>query len=210
MAEGGEDSTIDDVDEGIPQFQRQLSHQEVGDQAAVLLRHFIIDRFERDSIENAPRQEDLGVATPGQEEVWQQVGSTLREIGHILDQDRELQRMINSVPTDSPIEAIIAVAHVIFGDGEIHWGRIIGLFYFAYRMCVRAMDNILRSNFPGWVNQLVREIVKFLVRRFADWIIRRGGWTAITEYFGSSTPAWATLVLISMATMAIGLYKLKK
>ena len=45
--------------------------------------------------------------------------------------------MINSVPTDSPIEAIIAVAHVIFGDGEIHWGRIIGLFYFAYRMCVR-------------------------------------------------------------------------
>ncbi len=45
--------------------------------------------------------------------------------------------MIDSVPDESPIEAIIAVAQVIFGDGDINWGRIIGVFYFAYRMCVK-------------------------------------------------------------------------
>ena len=45
--------------------------------------------------------------------------------------------MIESVPDESPIEAIIAVANVVFGDGEINWGRIVGVFYFAYRMCVK-------------------------------------------------------------------------
>ena len=58
-------------------------------------------------------------------------------------------RLINSVPTDSPIEKIIAVAQVIFGDGEIHWGRIIGLFYFAYRICARvsqAAEGVLGQN----------------------------------------------------------------
>ena len=45
--------------------------------------------------------------------------------------------MIDSVPDESPIEAIIAVAQVIFGDGDVNWGRIIGVFYFAYKMCVK-------------------------------------------------------------------------
>ncbi|XP_038050502.1 apoptosis regulator BAX-like [Patiria miniata] len=216
MAEGGGDGGDspmdghDDVDDGMRRIQRQHSYHEVSEQATVLLRHFIIDRFERDSVQGAPRLADLGSISPEQEEVWRRVGGTLREIGDILDQDRELQRLINTVPTDSPIEKIIAVAQVIFGDGEIHWGRIIGLFYFAYRMCVRAMENLLLQNFPSWVNQLIKEIVRFLVRRFADWIINRGGWTAIKEYFGSSTRVVGTLFLLSILTLGFGVYKLNK
>ncbi|XP_022082473.1 apoptosis regulator BAX-like [Acanthaster planci] len=216
MAEGGGgdgDSPMDghdEVDDGARRFRTQHSYHEVSEQATVLLRHFIVDRFERDSVPGAPRLEDLGQATPEQEEVWRRVGTTLREIGDILDQDRELQRWINSLPTDSPIEKIIAVAQVIFGDGEIHWGRIIGLFYFAYRISVRAMESLLLQNFPGWVNQLIKEIVQFLVRRFADWIINRGGWTAIKEYFGSSNRVFRTIMILSLLTLGYGIYKLNK
>ncbi|XP_072047557.1 apoptosis regulator BAX-like [Amphiura filiformis] len=195
-----------------PAMQQQISQEDIGEQAAILLRHFIADRFEREGVENAPTREQIvGDESQADSEVWVQIGSTLRQIGDILDQDEELQRMIDSVPDESPIEAIIAVAQVIFGDGDINWGRIIGAFYFAYRMCVKALDRMMRENLPAWINVLVKEMVKFLVVRFADWIINRGGWQAVKEYFGSTPPAvWNTLIVISILSILYGFYKLRK
>ncbi|XP_072172253.1 apoptosis regulator BAX-like [Diadema setosum] len=213
MAEGGSDSACDDTDASLVIVQRQVSEEDVGAQATVLLQHFIVERFQQDGFEEAPRLEDLRgevAVHQRQDVVWNEVGSMLREIGDTLDRDRELQRMIDSVPNDSPIEAIMAVAHVIFSDGEISWGRIVGLFYFAYRMCARAIDSMLRNNFPEWINRLIKEVVKFLVVKFAHWIINRGGWLAIREYFGSPTWIWGSLLALSGSLVMLSLYQLRK
>ena len=71
-------------------MQRELSQQDIADQAGILLRHFMADRFEREGIENAPPVIDEQAQQNS--DVWEQVGSTLRQIGDILDQDQELQR----------------------------------------------------------------------------------------------------------------------
>ncbi|XP_071505136.1 apoptosis regulator BAX-like [Diadema antillarum] len=213
MAEGGSDSACDDTDASLVIVQRQVSEEDVGAQATVLLQHFIVERFQQDGFEEAPRLEDLRgevAVHQVQDVMWNEVGSMLREIGDTLDRDRELQRMIDSVPSDSPIEAIMAVAHVIFSDGEISWGRIVGLFYFAYRMCARAIDSMLRNNFPEWINRLIKEVVKFLVVKFAHWIINRGGWLAIREYFGSPTWIWGLLLALSGSLVMLSLYQLRK
>ena len=76
-----------------PTMQHQVSQQDIGEQAAILLRHFIADRFEREGVENAPpREQIVGDETQDDADVWRQIGSTLRQIGDILDQDEELQR----------------------------------------------------------------------------------------------------------------------
>lgn len=217
MAEGGSDSPCDESDAHLryqeTRIERQISSDDVGEQATVLLQHFIVDRFRRDGFDNAPRMDDLraGVEVHREEDVlWTEVGSVLRDIGDTLDRDQALQRMIDSVPADSPIEAIIAVAHVIFRDGDITWGRIVGLFYFAYRMCARAIDTIMRKSFPDWINKLIKEVVKFLVIKFAHWIVNRGGWLAIKEVIGSPTWIWGTLMALSSSLMIFSLYKLSR
>ncbi len=76
-----------------PALQQQISQQDIGEQAAILLRHFIADRFEREGVENAPTREQIvGEDSTADSDVWIQIGSTLRQIGDILDQDQELQR----------------------------------------------------------------------------------------------------------------------
>nr|CDM87358.1 apoptosis regulator [Paracentrotus lividus] len=219
MAEGGSDTPCDETDASTrlrieqTRFERQVSRDDVGEQATVLLQHFIVERFQQDGFENAPGLDELraGHAVSSEQEVvWSEVGSMLRSIGDELDRDQELQRMINSIPADSPIEAIIAVAHVVFLDGDISWGRIVGLFYFAYRMAARAIDSVLEKSFPNWINKLIKEVVKFLVLKFAHWIISKGGWLAIREYMGSPTWIWGTLVTLSASCLLFSLYKLSR
>ncbi|XP_030844983.1 apoptosis regulator BAX [Strongylocentrotus purpuratus] len=221
MAEGGSESPCDETDATTSlhfeqtriQLERQVSRDDVGEQATVLLQHFIVERFQQDGFADAPGLDDLraGLAVPSEQEVvWSEVGVMLRSIGDTLDRDRELQRMISSVPVDSPIEAIIAVAHVIFGDGDITWGRIVGLFYFAYRMCARAIETIMDKSFPSWINKLIKEVVKFLVIKFAHWIVNKGGWLAIREYMGSPTWIWGTLMTLSASCLIFSFYKLSR
>ncbi|XP_006822173.1 apoptosis regulator BAX-like [Saccoglossus kowalevskii] len=194
MAEGGPPDEYLREDEGaVGGAERQQSQEQdvIGAQATQLLMEFIIERFQRDGIENAPTMEEIqdpDVLTPMQEENWGQIGATLRTIADEMDRDYELQRMIDRVPTNCSVDAVIAVARVIFDDGIVNWGRVVALFYFAYRMCVKAINSMMSQYLPGWMTRLIREIVKFLVEVFAAWIISRGGWGAIIEYLGS--PAW--------------------
>ena len=44
-------------------------------------------------------------------------------------------RYIQSVPDD--LESVMNVAKEMFKDGKCNWGRVISLFYFAYKMCLK-------------------------------------------------------------------------
>lgn len=44
--------------------------------------------------------------------------------------------------------------------------------------CFQKFESYMERTFPAWVNKLVYALVKFLVLKFADWIINRGGWVS--------------------------------
>lgn len=206
MADGGPHDEYPDEEQGAAGgIERQRSEQQdIAAQASQLLVEYIIESFRRDGIENAPTMEEIqdqeNAEVPALEN-WTEIGATLRTIADEMDRDHELQRMIERVPINSSVDSVIAVARVLFDDGIFNWGRVVALFYFAYRMCVRAFDNLLHQYLPGWMARLVKEIVKLLVEVFANWIISRGGWGAIVEYLGS--PTWQFYVVSASALVLI-------
>ncbi|XP_070558175.1 apoptosis regulator BAX-like [Ptychodera flava] len=214
MAEGGPQDDPPHEEQGAygGVGRQRSTEDDIGAQARRLLVDFIVERFNRDGIGNAPPREELeevdGIEPPMIEN-WQQVGATLRVIADEMDQDYELQRMIDRVPTNSSVDSVIAVARVIFDDGIINWGRIVALFYFAYRMAARAVDNVMAEYLPDWVRRLIKEIVKFLVEVFAAWIISRGGWGAIIEYLGSPTWQFYGLCALSVSCLIAAMFRMK-
>ncbi|XP_038059843.1 apoptosis regulator BAX-like [Patiria miniata] len=164
-----------DTDNGMRQSQRQ--HPDFGDQTTEILSVFLNDQFKRDSIRGAPKLDGhVGSLSPEQIEQCREVASYLRKIWDTVNQDLDVRfkRFIDSVTPDEPMKAIIAVAKEAFDESGINWGRIITLFYFAYKICVKVLKYL--PDVPSWVNQLIKEIVTLLVTKAADWIINQGGW----------------------------------
>ncbi|KAF6018430.1 BAX [Bugula neritina] len=194
MAEGGRDRTNDrssnpwwnapedysDADES------DNGRQRIGDQARVLMTHFIQDRIQQDGLGDQIREEDLyepgtprGPPVVG--ENFREIATALRQIGDELDMDYRLQDMIDGVSIESPQSTFQSVAREIFDDGQFNWGRVVMLFYFAYKMAKKAISNV------PIIRTIIEWVVKFIRDYVASWIISRGGWSAIQEYFGSST-----------------------
>ncbi len=48
-----------------------------------------------------------------------------------------LFRMIGQISPDSPKQTFLSVAREIFADGNFNWGRVVALFYFAYKMAIK-------------------------------------------------------------------------
>lgn len=42
--------------------------------------------------------------------------------------------MIDGVSAEAPSETFMAVARAIFDDGQFNWGRVVMLFYLAYKL----------------------------------------------------------------------------
>jgi len=45
--------------------------------------------------------------------------------------------LIDSVSPFAPKQSFMRVAHEIFSDGIINWGRVVALFYFAFKLALR-------------------------------------------------------------------------
>ncbi|ELU18007.1 hypothetical protein CAPTEDRAFT_135881, partial [Capitella teleta] len=122
-----------------------------------------------------------------------EVGIALRRIGDELDSDEGLQDLLSRVTPDSPKNTFFSVAKEIFRDGVFNWGRVVALFYFAYKMIIKAIMCGL-STLP-LLRGIVEWVVQFITDHVASWIISRGGWEAIQEYFGATS-----LQLIAVAS----------
>ncbi|KAL4224906.1 hypothetical protein ACF0H5_015602 [Mactra antiquata] len=179
--------------------RRQLSRDDIGNQGRVLMNEFIYERLQQDNIQNIPDvaelQEPGAPAGPPLEHA-REIARALRCIADELDQDPRLQSMINRVPPDAPQQTFFNVANDFFRDGVINWGRVVTLFYFGYKMALKALDRI------PLIKAIINWVINFIVDRFAPWIIERGGWEMIVEYFG--TPGWLTAVIFvgGLATAA--------
>lgn len=172
--------------------KNNLSAGDVANQGRLLLNDFIHDRMVRDGI-NAPGMGELqepGTPFGPPMDHRKEIARALRCIGDELDRDQRLQSLISKVPPESGRAIILNVAKQIFSDGVFNWGRVAALFYFAYEVCRKALDRI------PLMRAIINLIVDFIRDHVAAWIIERGGWEAVREYFGST---WKQVALVTGA-----------
>ncbi|XP_059150712.1 apoptosis regulator BAX-like [Physella acuta] len=163
--------------------QQRLTQDDVTNQGRYLLNNFIYERMQKDGLDNVPGMEQLqepGTPSGPPMEHVREIGRALRFIGDDLDKDQKLQDLVSRVPPEAERQTLLNVAANIFQDGIFNWGRVVALFYFAYKVCIKALDRI------PLVRAIINLIVEFMRDHVVRWIIDRGGWEAIREYFGSS------------------------
>lgn len=211
MAEGGEGDKENPFHFGKKRkasIQRSISRFDVGNQARLLLSQFIHDRMQADGYSKAPTSEVLiepGTPSGPPVEHVREVAMALRAIGDELDKDDSLQNLIRQIPPNAPSQTFLIVAKEIFADGKFNWGRVVTLFYFAYKMIAKAIQQSM--NTVPLIRSIVEWVVNFIVEYVAPWIIERGGWSAIQEYFG--TPSMQA-VSIFMAGLLLSVYVFMK
>ncbi|CAH1785491.1 unnamed protein product [Owenia fusiformis] len=187
-------------------LHRHLSRDDIGNQARYLLNDFIHHRMQRDGIEDIP-DDLIAPGTPRGPHIdrMKEVADTLREIGDQLDGDERLQQLIAAVPPECPEETFMKVAKEIFKDGVFNWGRVVALFYFTFKMAVKAVRNSL--NRIPLIRTIMEWVVHFIRDHVAAWIIERGGWEAISEYFGTPMGQFLGIFASAALVTAYILYK---
>nr|XP_032837096.1 apoptosis regulator BAX isoform X1 [Petromyzon marinus] len=170
---GGEDSAGRAV-------RRGSVSDHINVQAGQLLRRFILDRAESETetVGPAPTLEELGGSPAEQEDKGViEVANCLRLIGDELDRDQKLQEMIRNMPIESPRELFMRVAIQIFADGTFNWGRVVALFYFAYRLVMKAYSRQLLDI----VKTIISWAVDFIREHVIQWIREQGGWHLLAD-----------------------------
>ncbi|XP_041365419.1 apoptosis regulator BAX-like [Gigantopelta aegis] len=183
-------------------LDHQRTTEDITNQGRYLLNTFIYERMVQDGIQNVPALDELqepGTPTGPPMQHVTEIARALRCIGDQLDGDVRLQNAINRVAPDASRSTLMNVAQQIFADGIFNWGRVTALFYLAYKLAVKALDRI------PLIRATINVIVDFIRDKVARWIIERGGWEAIVEYFG--TPAKQVMLVFGAGVvLSIGIY----
>lgn len=181
---------------------RQLSTNDIGNQARYLINSFVHDRLASDGLQAPEVSELIEPNTPQGPEIahYREVAHTLRVIADELDGDTNLRNLIDRIPPNAPKQSFLNVAREIFRDGVYNWGRITALFYLAYKMALKALNQI------PLIRTIVELIVNFIQDHLAQWIIDRGGWEAIQEYLGSTTAQCISVMVAGVLASALIIY----
>ncbi|CAG2242767.1 BAX [Mytilus edulis] len=85
--------------------------------------------------------------------------------------DRRLfdaRSLCSQVSPEATTDTFLTVAKSFFSDGVYNWGRVGSLFYFAYKMVVKALNKI------ALIRAIINWVVNFITDYVAPWIIERG------------------------------------
>ena len=96
-------------------------------------------------------------------------------MGDDISKNYQLNHYISEIQVtpNTAYKTFASVACQIFTDGNINWGRVVMLFYFAYKLALQVLNQLpLIDIIIGWVTQFVTE-------RLASWISGRGGWVSV-------------------------------
>uniref|UniRef100_A0A8C7UTW0 Bcl-2 Bcl-2 homology region 1-3 domain-containing protein n=1 Tax=Oncorhynchus mykiss TaxID=8022 RepID=A0A8C7UTW0_ONCMY len=95
--------------------------------------------------------------------------------------------MINTLYVDDRgdnVKFLSAVAHSIFEDGTVNWGRVASLTSFGAAVC-RYLRGKGRDNCVDLVGE---EISEYLVTHHKDWLVKHNSWTGFVEFFPVAEP----------------------
>ncbi|GAV07574.1 hypothetical protein RvY_17393 [Ramazzottius varieornatus] len=123
----------------------------------------------------------------------EEIADALARIGDALEADQELNTILASDGQDFTYETLRNVAKTLFANG-INWGRIVALLFFACKMVRNKLSQSLENSPFGspWIKDILRWAGQIMRTYIAWWIVRRGGWQAVMEWFG---PAWSQIGL---------------
>jgi len=183
------------------QVDVRSKEQEVCESTPDLFTTFIVGQMEKDGHTPPPA---LLKRRNNQES---DVARVLRDIGDDIVRNYSLQHSINEmkVTTDTAYKTFATVVSEIFSDGGVNWGRIVMVFYFAYRLALKVLNEIpLLEIIIGWVK-------KFVADKLAAWISSRGGWeAAITEYRRSQNVQLFSMFVAGFALASFCFWYMKK
>ncbi|CAG5128282.1 unnamed protein product, partial [Candidula unifasciata] len=172
-------------------------YDDVANQGKFLLNDFVFERMQRDGFEDAPALLQLQEQNRGPPlEHLREIGRVFRRCGDDLDRDKGLLELVSRVPPDAERQTLMNVAGSIFQDKIVNWGRIVALFYFAYRVCIRAVNRV------ELIRDIINSIVAFMRTYIVQWVLEHGGWEAIVEYWDRSKRKLGFFVFGSLTVCA--------
>ncbi|XP_060916870.1 apoptosis regulator BAX-like [Labrus mixtus] len=162
------------------------------DLAAVLLRGYVIELINAEEPGRHVSPEDLGGRSSEQQDP--KVKKMVEQLLQIteLNRNAELQQLINQIPGNCAQGIFMKVARNIFADG-INWGRVVALFYLAYRLIYKAITSNHEENigiiFSGFL-QVIRE-------QLHTWLVQEGGWEGVIR----GISRWRTVAIVASVVL---------
>ena len=120
----------------------------------------------------------------------------LNRIGDEISQNNAVEIFVQSVPLGCARDVFFDLCIKVFADGVINWGRIVTLFYVAFRLVIRCANH--KGDDIMWIKQLLVWVVDFVVRYFAEWILSKGGWSTVQEWVRTFDNLWIVLFFGSL------------
>lgn len=205
----------------LPSFSSE-EQDLLGQQTEFLLSSFIEDRARQDCNpaskricdahtsyrQSLKKSQKMPLGLGFSDESLSDIAITLRGIGDEISQDVNLNNLIDSIPLESTRDIFWKVCGQIFEDGSFNWGRIVTVFYFAYRLLCR-MINAGLDAYP-WFTSIISWAASFIVRHVGRWISARGGWTMIREVLGRNTLVFSALSGLSVAMLVYYIFNPQK
>jgi len=200
-------SSIDEssyIRESYPQNNNSVTDRhegQIGAQAKILLNLFIQHQARETPVEPIIHrlcEVDRGALMHCglNDHSLQVIMCQLNNIAAEISQNQQIEAFIDSVPNCATKQVFCEVAHKVFADGTINWGRIVMVFYFGCRLALRSLSQTIDNS--GWVKEMLSWVVDFITINFAKWIISRGGWSMIKEWVKFTDNVWKILFFGSL------------
>ncbi|XP_053369730.1 apoptosis regulator BAX [Clarias gariepinus] len=172
-----------------------VSDDRIIEEGAIVLREYVIERIRTEDPSMHVSAEDLGgTANEGDDPHVKVVVDQLLKIADELNRNAELQHLINTVQANCAQEVFVTVAKSIFTDG-INWGRIVALFYLAYRLIYKA----LTQNHFEIIKHIISWVLQFIREHISAWIRQQGGWAGVMR----NVSRWRTVSIIAAVAFIV-------
>ncbi|XP_042166573.1 induced myeloid leukemia cell differentiation protein Mcl-1-like [Oncorhynchus tshawytscha] len=146
-----------------------------------------------------------GLLKPGWNES-KALSTMSRVVGQLLGKHRYAYNgMINTLYVDDrgdDVKFLSALAHIIFQDGTVNWGRVASLTSFGTAVCQYLKDKG-RDNCVELVGE---EISAYLLTHHKDWLVEHNSWNGLVDFFPVADPesCSSNILMIFVGLAGIG------
>ncbi|GFS16538.1 apoptosis regulator BAX [Elysia marginata] len=163
--------------------RQPLTIERVTHESRYFLNDFVHGMLEADGVDGPTLEALQGAEAPRElpPEHVREIKRAIRDIMDAEEKDQKLNAQLSLVPAGKELEVTRNVSRRLFDDGVFNWGRVMGLFYVAYRLCKKAV------NVVGLLRSLIETIMDFMRENVINWIFQQGGWNGLLDFLRRST-----------------------